>query len=345
MKKWAYIFLSFLSILSLTSCNNKSVVNDGSKKNTFKVGLVSDTAGINDEAFNSSAWDGMVKVEKYMSFNIKYLESKQESDYGSNLDKLTDDKLDAIFAVGYRMASAVENIASQNPDQFYVLLDYKFTNPLPNVLSIEFKDQESSFLAGYVAAYMTQTNKVAMITGGEGEVIDRFRYGFESGVNYGAREIEKNITVDVQCINSFQDDAKGKAMANSMYSNGNDIIFTVAGNVGKGVIESAKENNKYAIGVDQDQNYLAPDNVLTSAMKLVGGAVYDVCDDIRNGVVSGGNSKSVGLKEGGVDLASTTNRLVPKDVMAKVETVKNKIIDQEIIPPFDQETFSKFNQK
>lgn len=346
MKKFLCITLSLvlplIVVLPLAGCDKKLSTNENTGKK-FSVGLVSDTAGINDESFNASAWDGMTKVKKDMDFDIKYLESAQEADYESNLEKITDGT-DAVFAVGYRMAPALKNVASKNPDTIYIMLDHRYEDTLPNTFSIEFRDHESSFEAGYIAAYMTKTNKVGIILGAEGVVIDRFRYGFESGVIYAAKELRKNIEVDVQCANNFQDDVKGKAMANSMYTKGIDIIFHAAGNLGKGVIEAAKENNKYVIGVDQDQHHLAPNNVLTSVMKLVGGAVYDICEDLKDGKKLGGESRSVGLKEGGVGLASTTGHLVPKDIIAKVENIKQKIIDEEIKPAHNKESFDQFTK-
>ncbi|MBP0979837.1 MAG: BMP family ABC transporter substrate-binding protein [Oscillospiraceae bacterium] len=341
------IFLVFslclcLILVLFSGCETQSKDTSGSTGKLFSAGLVSDTAGINDEAFNSSAWEGMLRSKEELGFDVRYLESRQEADYESNLDKMTDDELDVIFAVGYRLASAIENVASKNPDQSYVLLDSSLENPQENTLSISYNDQESSFMAGVISAYMTNTNKVAMITGGEGDVINRFRFGYESGVKFGAKDLGKNIEVEVQCINSFQDDSKGKAMANAMFAKGNDIIFTVAGNVGKGVIEAAKENNKYAIGVDRDQSYLAPDNVITSVMKFVNNTIYDVCKDIKSSNFETGSSKTVGLKEGAVGLASTTDKLVPEKVITKIEDIKQRIIDGDITPPFDKESFENF---
>lgn len=345
MKKLSCItlasMLSVASILSLASCN-KNKTTDPSAKDNFSVGLVTDTAGMNDESFNQSAWEGMTKVKKNLGFNIQYVESKQESEYGPNLDKLTDANLDAIFAVGYRMASALEHAAETNPDQYYVMLDYRYKDALPNTLSIEFRDQESSFLVGYIAGQMTKTNKLGFISGGTGEVIDRFEYGFKGGVAYAAKELGKNITVDSQCAESFQDDAKGKAMATAMYSKDIDIIFHAAGNVGKGIIEAAKENKKYAIGVDSDQSYLAPENVISSAMKFVGGAVESVCADIKKGIHPGGESRSVGLKEGGVGISSTTSNIVPQDILDKTQNLQQQIIDEKVVPPYNQSSLEEF---
>lgn len=342
MKKFLCITLvlalSLIVILQLAGCDKKSSTEENGVKK-FSIGLVSDTAGINDESFNASAWEGMTKVKRDMGFAIKYLESAQEADYEPNLEKMAD-SADVVFAVGYRMASALKNVAKKNPNKFFVMLDYRYEDELPNTLSLAFKDEQSSFLAACSAVCMTKTNNLGIILGAEGEVIDRFRYGFEGGVKYMAKKLGKHVEVDVQYANNFQDDAKGKAMANAMYTKGIDVIFHAAGNLGKGVIEAAKENNKYVIGVDQDQHHLAPNNVLTSVMKLVGGAVYDICEDIRDGKELGGESRSVGLAEGGVGLSSTTGHLVPKDIIAEIENIKQKIINVEIIPSYNKETYN-----
>ena len=159
-----------------------------------------------------------------------------------------------------------------------------------------------------------------------------------AGVKYANPDCE----ILVQYADSFTDAAKGKAIANQMYKNGADIVYHAAGGVGDGVIEAAKEQNKYAIGVDRDQNDLAPDNVITSAMKRVDNAIFNLTNTLVNDQYPGGSNVVYGLKEGGVDIAPSSSKLVPAEILEEVETLKAKIIAGEIVPPTNAEEFKNF---
>ena len=136
-----------------------------------------------------------------------------------------------------------------------------------------------------------------------------------------------------QYVNSFADQAKGKSIATQMYNNGADIIFACAGDSGLGVLECAKETGKYAIGVDRDQYDIAPDNILTSAMKKVNEGVYSVVKTLKDGTFAGGKTLVFGLKEEGIGLAPSTDKNVPQDVIDYVNKKVEKIISGDIVVP------------
>ena len=210
-------------------------------------------------------------------------------------------------------------------------------------MGVVFKAEQPSFLVGYIAGKMTETNKVGFVGGIAGDVIWGFDYGFQAGVQYAAKELGKDIEVLNQYAESFSDIAKGKAITTQMYQQGADIVFHAAGDVGTGVIEAAKEQDKWAIGVDRDQNYLAPDNVLTSAMKRVDVGVYNVIKAMTEGNYPGGETIVYGLEDGGaVDIAPTSDKHVPKEILDEVEELKQMIIDGEIDVPFNEETFEEY---
>lgn len=139
------------------------------------------------------------------------------------------------------MKDAIREAAENNPDQLYGFIDESFPDgELPNVIGVIFSDEQSSFLVGYAAGYMTKTNRVGCIVGMESPTLDRFRYGYAAGVQYAAAERGKKIIFDYAVIESFSDTAKGKAIALKQYAGGADVIFQAAGNAGNGVIEAAK---------------------------------------------------------------------------------------------------------
>ena len=309
----------------------------------YKVAMVTDVGGINDQGFNQSAWQGMEKMQADGWAKVKYIESKQEADYTTNLDALSDEGNDMIWGIGYMMADALLNAAKVNPNNMYGIVDNSYGDDTPsNVVGLVFSAQECSFQVGYIAAKMTKTNKVGIVGGIKGAIIDQFEYGYRAGVAYGAKELGKEITVEVQYADSFTDAAKGKTIATSMYQNGCDIVFQAAGNVGQGVIEAAKEFDKWAIGADTDQNYLAPDNVITSAMKLVGEGMYKVTQRIKDGEALGGTTVVGTLADGSVGIAPTSDKLCPRDVLDDTQKVTDDIISGKIVPPYDEETFKEY---
>lgn len=309
---------------------------------TMSVSLVADLGGINDQSFNQSAWEGMQKLESDLGYQVKYLESAQESDFGSNIDKLTDEEPDMIWGVGFLMADAMLNAAKTNPDQKYGIVDSSYEEAPENLTSVLFKAQESSFLVGYIAGKMTKTDHVGLVGPIKNPIIDQFEYGYRAGVAYAANELKKDITVDVQYAESFTDNAKAKAIATVMYNDGADILFAMTGGASIGVIEAAKEMDKYVIGVDRDQNYLAPDNVITSAIKNVDQVIYQVTKEMADGKFSGGTATSYGLAEEAVGIAPTSDKHVPAEILKAADDVKAKIVDGTITVPLSEETLSEF---
>ena len=341
MNKLSRLILSMSALCILTSCGD----NTDNKSKNYSMALMTDTGGINDQAFNQSAWEGAKRVGSDLDFDIRYIESKQVSDYKTNLDSLSDTDPDMIFVMGYTAADVLKDVASVNIDQHYTIIDNEYEDKIDNILSVKFKDEEPAFLVGYVAGCVTKSNKIGFIGGAKSDTIDAFEFGFRAGVAFVAKELGKNISVEVQYADNFQDDTKGKAMANVMYAKGIDIIYHGAGNLGRGVIESARENNKYVIGADRDQRYLAPENVISSTIKLTGEVVYRVCSEIKEtgnlDNITGKNVK-MGFKEGVVDISETTKEMVEPEIIKKVEDLKEKIINQEIVPPNNENDFNKF---
>lgn len=333
-----------LAATMLVGCSKKTDEQPNevpSETKKIKVAMVTDTGGVNDQSFNQSAWEGLQKVQKEFgkeNIEIKYLESKQDADYVTNLETLYDEGQDLIIGTGFNLADAVKNAAENYPDQKFAIVDYSYGDNQPeNVKSILFNDQEASYLVGVIAGKMSKTDKVGFIGGKKGDVIGRFEYGYKGGF----KSIKPNGEVLVQYADSFTDSAKGKAIANQMHKDGADVIFTAGGDVGTGAIEAAKESNKYAIGVDRDQNNLAPENVITSSMKRVDNAVYNIVKELKEGTYKSGDIVVYGLKDDGVGIAPTTDKLVDAKIIEEVNVIKDKIVKGEIKVPSNEAEYKE----
>lgn len=295
-----------------------------------KVTMITDVGGVNDQSFNQSAWEGLEKAKKDLGVDVKYIESKQESDYANNIETAIDDGANLVIGVGFKMEKAIGDASKSYPDQKFALIDADFGGKPPkNVESIMFKAEESSYLVGLVAGKLTETNKVGFVGGMESPVIETFQAGFTAGVKAAKPDAE----VISQYANSFADPAKGKSITNQMISNGVDIIFHASGDTGNGVIEAAKEAGKKAIGVDRDQNSVAPETVITSAIKRVDVGVYDTVKNLVDGKFNGGKVTVYGLNENGVGISDTTKEDVSPDVLEFVNQQGDKIKSGEIKVP------------
>ncbi len=196
-----------------------------------------------------------------------------------------------------------------------------------------FRAEQASYLAGYVAGKTTKTNNIGFVVGMTNETMNQFGYGYYAG----AKDVNPDITVQQFNANSFADSATGKTMANTAITNGADIVFQAAGATGLGVIEACQEAGVYAIGVDSDQSSIAPNTVLTSAMKRVDNAVYNAVEELIDGTLEGG-IQSFDLAAGGVDIAPSQDLIAP-EVIDAVNEVKEKIVSGEIEVPADKESF------
>lgn len=343
MKKFTLIFPFLILIICCSGCSFGE--SEDGNDNRFSVGMVTDTGGVNDQSFNMSSWQGISNFAKKTNSKASYIESKQSSDYFVNIDRLADEKLNLIWGIGFSLADVIEWAAKTNPELNYAIVDYSYgDNTLDNVTGVVFRAEESAFLVGYIAGMSTKTGKVGFVGGISGIVIDQFEYGYRAGVEYAAKERGMNFQTKIQYAESFSDAAKGKAIALKMFSEGCDIVFHAAGGVGVGVIEAAKESDNYAIGVDMDQSYLAPQNVLTSALKNVGQAVEIVSTAVMEGNRIGGGTLSFGIKESCVGIPDSNPNLDPKIYLSAMK-IKEKISNEEITPPFNKEKFEEFRSQ
>lgn len=290
------------------------------QKDNFKITLILDEGGVNDQSFNQSAWEGAKEAEKeYEGVKVTYLESKQEADYLSNVETAVDNDSDLIIGVGFKLTDTIGNAAELYPEQKFAIIDGAYDEVPENVQSILFNEEESGYGVGLIAAKMTKTNKVGFVGGMDVPSVTNFLVGYEKAL----KEINPDIEVITQYANSFTDAAKGKAISQLMINDGVDIVFTAGGGVNSGVFESCKELGVKAIGVDMPSNYISPDVILTSALKNVGTGVKTTIGELVNGNFEGGQAKVFDLSNGGVGYEDTA--LIPDDVKAFVnEKINNR---------------------
>ncbi len=344
MKRWRVILASLLIVVLsvsvlLSGCSSKTkqestqpqTTTQESKNKDFKVGLVTDVGGINDHSFNQMAYEGLQRAAKELGVTVNVIQSKKMEDYVPNLTNFAQQGYNLIIAVGFMMHDAVEEVSQKFPDTKFLIIDSEVTDR-PNVSSAMFKTEQVGYLVGAMAGLMEKekvgkvkgTNTIGVVGGMQIPPVDSFIAGYQQG----AKAVNPDIKIIINYTNNFNDPAAGKQMALTEISQGAEIIFQVAGGTGDGVIKAAQEKNVYAIGVDADQSYLAPDHVLTSAVKRVDVATYDVIKDTLNG-----NFKSgivyFDLKNEGVGIGKV-NKDVPQSIIDKVNQLAQDIKDGKI---------------
>jgi basic membrane protein A len=238
---------------------SKEPATGGEKANKFSVAMVTDVGGVDDKSFNQSAWEGLQNFGKENGMGkgkggYDYLQSKSDADYSTNLNTLVRQDFDLVYGIGFLMQAAIEEIAKQQKDAQFAIIDAEVKQP--NVASVLFKEQEAAFLAGVAAALQTKSNHIGFIGGMEIPVIERFEVGFLAGV----KAAKPDVKVDVQYSGAFDKAELGQNIASKMYSSGADVVFHAAGGTGNGLFKEASDRKAkdpskeiWAIGVDRDK--------------------------------------------------------------------------------------------
>ncbi|MFX0204983.1 MAG: BMP family ABC transporter substrate-binding protein [Candidatus Hodarchaeota archaeon] len=323
-----------------------------SKVNTgpINVACVFATGGLGDMSFNDMAYQGFQKAQTDGLLSVfDYFEPATTSDFEPMLNTFASSgAYDLIIAVGFLQKTAVEKVASFYNTQPFLLIDE--IAAVGNVRSVVFRENEGSFLAGAMASLMTKTGKIGFIGGMDVPLIREFWAGFKAGAFYEKNgsfvEVLENFVGLPGDSTAWNDPATAKAMAEAMWAQGVDVIFAAAGNSGLGVHESANEQGPgfYSIGVDADQDYLYPGSILTSMIKRLDIAVYNGILDVYNSNWSP-DIKNLGLAENGVGISNLTyTRTVigPTIIQEVNDTVRNKIISEELTVPLDSTSLDQW---
>lgn len=309
-----------------------------------KAAMVTDVGGLGDKSFNDLSYEGLKRAEEELGVEIEVLESKEITDYESNIDQLASAGYSPIFAVGFLMTDTVAKLAPDYPETQFGGVDEEFMDgPPENVVSLLFKEQEGSYLAGVVAGLATKDtfdsklnpeNVVGFVGGMDVPLIKKFEAGFIAGV--------KSVNPDAQVISlyagNFTDQAKGKELGLSLIEQKADVIYAAAGAVGLGTIQACQERGALFIGVDADQFETVPgsgDVMLTSMMKRVDVAVFETIKSVVDGEFMGGEVVEYGLAEEGVGLAPFHDfeSKVPQSIKDAVEKAREDIVSGAVEVP------------
>ena len=306
----------------------------------FTVGLVTDVGGIDDKSFNQGTWEGILEFATETGAQTKYLQSDSDADYIPNLSNFSDEELDIIIAPGFLFEAALTEVATNFPDQKYLIIDMVIADK-PNVASAVFAEEQGSFLVGVAAALKAQEagkDTVGFIGGMDFDLIQKFEAGFEAGV----AAVDPNMTVLVEYAGDFSNAPIGQTLAAKMYDQGAYIIFHAAGGTGNGLIKEARDRRTngedvWAIGVDKDQYedgiYEGDMSaVLTSMMKRVDVAAHDVAEMTFNGNFPGGGILVFDLTNQGVGIPESNPNLSDA-IVEEVKTYEGKVVAGEIEVP------------
>jgi basic membrane protein A len=291
----------------------------------FKVGLSTDTGGLNDRGFNHLAYVGLQNAAKDLGVQTRVVQSASSSDYIPNLSALARQGYNLVIGVGFTEIQAMEAVAKTFPKTHFAIVDVSNADEgnAPNVEGLLFKEQEVGYLAGYAAALAAKdrgANIVSSVGGQKQPPVDRYIAGYQAG----ARAAVPGIKTLNAYSQDFANQAKCKEIALNQIAAGSVVVFQVAGGCGLGALDGAKAKNVWGIGVDADQSFLGP-HVLTSALKGVDTAVFLSIKDAKEGRFKGGQDAVYGLEQNGVGLGKFSPK-APKDIKPKVEQIEKQII-------------------
>jgi peptide/nickel transport system substrate-binding protein len=307
------------------------------EEEVFQVGQVTDVGGIDDASFNQTAWAGMETAEEELGVEVAYLESQQQTDYAPNITQFIDQGYEMIVTVGFLLTDDTFTFAQENPDVYFAGIDQFYEETLPNLLTLSFATDEAAFLAGYLAAGMTETGKVGTFGGIEIPPVTIFMVGYENGVKYYNEQHGTNVEVlgTDFFVGNFESTDDGRRAGEDLIAEGADIIMPVAGPVGIGTAAAVQDNpGTMLIGVDTDWCVSSPeycDVTLTSVMKRMDKTVPIAIEQALEGTFEGGVLEGT-LENAGVGLAPLNEFEddVPADLKAELDEVKAGVISGEI---------------
>jgi len=294
-----------------------------------KPAVVFDMGGKFDKSFNQGVYDGVEKFKNETGIEYREFEVTNEAQREQALRRMAQRGADPVLGIGFAQAPALEKVAKEFPDTRFAIID--MVVDLPNVRSIVFKEHEGSFLVGALAALASESGKVGFVGGMDIPLIRRFACGYEQGAKHvnADAEVIQNMTGTTPA--AWNDPGRGGELTKSQFERGVDVVYAAAGGTGVGVYQAAKDAGKLAIGVDSNQNYMHPGTMLTSMLKRVDVAAYNVFMDSKNDAFTPG-IQVLGLAEEGVGWALDEHNesIITGEMKAKVEAVSAMIKSGEL---------------
>jgi len=320
-------FLKMISTIATTAfCLSISLVQAAD----IKPAVIYDMGGKFDKSFNEGVWNGVKKFTEETGIEVMEFEVTNETQREQAMRRMVERGATIVLGVGFAQADAIATVAAENPDVQFSIIDV-FWLDAPNLRQYAFKEHEGSYLVGVAAAHASQTGKVGFVGGMDISLIRKFACGYVGGVKSvnSSATVYQNMTGTTPA--AWNDPAKGAELTMSQIDRGADVIYQAAGGTGIGVIQAATDAGKLSIGVDSNQNGIAPGSVLTSMLKRVDVAAYETFMDAKNDTFSSG-VLTLGVAEGGVDWALDANNasLITAEMKAAVEQARSDIISGKI---------------
>lgn len=296
----------------------------------FKPAVVFDMGGKFDKSFNEGVWNGVKKFMDETGTEVMEFEVTNEAQREQAMRRMVRRGATVVLGVGFAQADAIDAVAADNPDVNFAIVDVSWLDR-PNLRQYAFKEHEGSYLVGVAAALATETDTVGFIGGMDIPLIRKFACGYVQGVKETDPEMTVIEAMTGATPSAWNDPGKGAELAQSQMDRGADVIYHAAGGTGLGVIRAVADKDKLAIGVDSNQNGVAPGNVLTSMLKRVDVAAYETLKMASEGNFEGGVD-ILGLAEDGVDWALDDNNadLVTDEMKAAVAAARAAIIAGDI---------------
>lgn len=309
-------------------------VSSGLAADKPRIAIVFATGGLGDKSFNDSAYKGMLRAEKELGIEFDQAEPQAVAEYESLLMRFAQTRrYDLIISIGFDQADALQVVSGRFPDQKFAIVDTAVD--APNVASYVYREAERGFVVGAVAGLMTKRAEdprivpdkqiIGVIGGMDIPLIRANVAGYIAGAKFANPEVE----VKYSYVGDWADPAKCKEMANAMLDEGVDVIWLAAGRSGLGGIMAAEERNRFAIGADVDQGYLAPDHILTNGMKLVDNTVFMAIEAVLKDEFTPGTNM-LGLKEGALGYS---HNLIPADIIEEVDKLAERVASGELTVP------------
>jgi basic membrane protein A len=315
---------------STGSASNGAPTDDSNcaSADVFCIGLVTDTGKVDDKSFNQSAHEGAKAAAAELNGFYKYIETQDAKDYGANMQQFTNKKYDVIVTVGFLMADATVEAATNNPNTKFIGVDqgYDATKvKAKNITGLIFPEDQAGYGAGYLAGLMTKTNKLGQVLGLEIPPVQKYAKGFEAGAKAANPKVTVATVYHPAADNAFNDPVWGAGEAKKQLAQGVDIIFGAGGNTGNGALQevakaSGAGTDKFCIGVDTDQWDTVPAAqpcLITSAMKLISEGVTDTIKTGKNGDFAGLQT----LGKASLAPYHDFDSKIPADVKTKVDAI------------------------
>jgi basic membrane protein A len=351
MRKLATLMCVMLAIHLALSFVRPGTAEPAPDPDALKIGVVFDVGGRGDKSFNDGAYVGAQRAEKELGAVVHYIEPGESSDREAGLRLLAAEGMDLVVGVGFIFTDDLNLLAKEYPNIRFAGIDYSVAEdakgneiaPPPNVAALRFREEEGSFLVGAIAGLKSETRTVGFVGGMNVPLIQKFEAGYTAGVKHVCPKCRVVVQYAGVTPDAFRNPGKGKELAFSQYQQGADIIYHASGATGLGVFEAARQTGTLAIGVDADQYGEAPCIgppekrqcfVLTSMVKRVDVALFDVVARVANGTFKGGIF-DFGLAQNGVGYVyDEHNRaLIPDSIRQRVNQLEADVIAGRISVP------------